>query len=208
MYFYTETAGACIALNKSHPYERRLMSLAHDYSHFLASRHHPVILIEDRYQRLPESERFAGAFGPAFLMPADRLTRRFNEIRKAQGTVTVADLLRLAHYYGVSFEAFTNRLEDLRLLPIGTGKKLKDGGLRIRQAQEQLGLAPIPVQDEMLPLRYRYLAFVAFESGLISEGRFARFLRVERLEARDIAEKLQAPELSEDTDLNLTEAVR
>ena len=207
MYAYTEETGACIAVNSQHPLERRRMSLTHDYSHFLASRFKPVILIEDRYQRLPASERFAGAFAPAFLMPAEGLTRRFNDVKKAQGNVTLADLLRMAHYYGVSFEAFTNRLEDLKLLPVGKGKSLKDGGLQVRKAQQQLGLDPVPALEDTLPLRYQYLACEACKQGLISEGRLAKFLKVDRLEARRITEALQERQDVSIADVTLSPAM-
>jgi hypothetical protein len=42
-----------------------------------------------------------------------------------------------------------------------------------------------------LPIRYQYLAVDAFDRALITEGQFARFLRVDRLEARQIAELLR-----------------
>ena len=40
-------------------------------------------------------------------------------------------------------------------------------------------------------MRYQYLALEALTQGLISEGRFARLLNVDRLEARRIARELQ-----------------
>jgi hypothetical protein len=48
-----------------------------------------------------------------------------------------------------------------------------------------------------------YLATEAYESGQLSEGQFARFLRVDRLESRRIAEAL-ATELSVDDDGELS----
>lgn len=191
MYLYDHELGGCIAINRLHPEERGRWSLAHDYGHFLAHRYKPTIFVENSYQRAPESERFADHFASYFLMPSSGLKKRFNDVRRTKEKVTIADLCILAHYYGVSFAALTLRLEDERLIPTGTWDKLKQGGFKVREAQQELGLESLPTQGEELPIRYKYLAVDAFDRGLISEGRFANYLRVDRLEARTIAEKLR-----------------
>jgi Zn-dependent peptidase ImmA (M78 family)/transcriptional regulator with XRE-family HTH domain len=205
IYLYTEQLGGCIAINSLHPEERRRWSLAHDYAHFLVHRYKPTVLIEEGYQRLPESERFADDFALYFLMPTAGLTRRFNDIRRMKGKITPADLCTLAHYYGVSVAAITLRLEDLNLLPTGIWDKLREGGFKVREAQRQLGLGAIPARDEKLPIRYQYLAVDAFDQALISEGQFAKFLGVDRLEARRVAEILRqhAQGVTDDTTINL-----
>jgi Zn-dependent peptidase ImmA (M78 family)/DNA-binding XRE family transcriptional regulator len=205
IYLYTEQLGGCIAINSLHPEERRRWSLAHDYAHFLVHRYKPTVLIEEGYQRLPESERFADDFALYFLMPTAGLTRRFNDIRRMKGKITPADLCTLAHYYGVSVAAITLRLEDLNLLPTGIWDKLREGGFKVREAQRQLGLGAIPARDEKLPIRYHYLAVDAFDQALISEGQFAKFLGVDRLEARRVAEILRqhTQGVTDDTTINL-----
>lgn len=191
MYLYDEQLGGCIAVNSQHPEERRRWSLAHDYGHFLVHRYKPVVFIEDSYQRLPESERFADYFALYFLMPTSGLKRRFNDIKRTKQKITPADLCTLAHYYGVSVAAITLHLEDMKLLPTGIWDKLREGGFKVREVQEQLGLGAIPARDEKLPTRYQYLAVYALDRELITEGQFARFLEVDRVEARLIAEKLR-----------------
>ncbi len=211
IYLYTEQLGGCIAINSLHPEERRRWSLAHDYAHFLVHRYKPTVLIEEGYQRLPESERFADDFALYFLMPTAGLTRRFNDIRRMKGKITPADLCTLAHYYGVSVAAITLRLEDLHLLPTGIWDKLREGGFKVREAQRQLSLAAIPARDEQLPIRYQYLAVGAFDRALISEGQFAKFLGVDRLEARRVAEILRqhTQGVTDDTtiDLDMTQSL-
>ena len=56
MYYYDDHVGACMAVNRLHPPERRLWSEGHGYLHFLAHRYQPVVHIENGYQRVPESE--------------------------------------------------------------------------------------------------------------------------------------------------------
>lgn len=46
-------------------------------------------------------------------MPTTGITRRFSDIRKSKGKVTPYDLVEMAHYFGVSFEALSYRLEAL-----------------------------------------------------------------------------------------------
>ncbi len=191
IYLYDEQVGGCIAVNSNHPEERRRWSLAHDYGHFLTYRQKPTVFSDDTYQRKPESERLADDFATFFLMPTNSVVKRFNDIRKMKESVKLGDLLILAHYYGVSVEAMLLRLEDLRLLPTGFAEKLKASGFKVREAQEQLGLAPIVVQEQKYPLRYQYLALEALESGLISEAQFSQFLEVDRWEARKMLELFQ-----------------
>ena len=139
-------------------------------------------------------------------MPTSGLKRRFNDIRRTKDRVTAGDLCILAHYYGVSVEAMTRRLEDLKLLPIGIWDKLKEGGFKVREAQQQLGLGSLSAREQKLPTRYQYLAIDAFDRELISEGLLSKFLEVDRLEARRTAEILR-PNISGETDVPPTNRV-
>ena len=185
MFFPHEKLGGCIAININHPEERRRWSLAHEYSHFLVSRFQVDVSFLHSHKRVPRKERFANAFAEHFLMPTAGIKRRFYDLRRANGgEITTADLCRLAHLYYVSFEALVLRLKNLRLIPEGVGERLKDSGFKPREAQALLGLAQRAPSDHPMPLRYQYLAAEAFESGDLSEGEFARFMGVDRLEAR------------------------
>ena len=184
MFSFADALGGCIAVNSKHPQERRTWTMAHEYGHFLTSRYNSEISILGTHGRMPVEERFADAFARCFLMPATGLTRRFNQTRAADGRVTAADICRMAHYYFVSVEAMTLRLEELRLLPAGTWDRLKDRGFRVREAQALLGLEPRIDDDQRLPTRYRLLAVQAFENELITEGELVRLLRSDRASAR------------------------
>jgi Zn-dependent peptidase ImmA (M78 family)/DNA-binding XRE family transcriptional regulator len=211
IYAYDNRAGACIAINSLQPEEHRRWSLAHTYGHFLVYRYKPTILIESNHQRLSESERFADEFARYFLMPTSGLTRRFNDIRRTKKNLTPADLCTLALYYGVSVAAITLRLEDIRLLPSGTWNKLRAGGFKARAVKQQRGSAITLSRDEKLPIRYQYLALDAFDRAFITEGQFAHFLGVDRIEARHIAEVLRqhTSGVTDDTpiDLDMTQSL-
>lgn len=207
MYYYDNEFGGCLAINQNHPEERRRWSLAHGYAHFLVHRFQPAVYFEGVYER----EQFADYFAKHFLMPTSGLMRQYNDLLQSKDKPTIADLCILANYYGVSLSAFIRRLEDMGVAPSGTWENLRDRGLKVREAQAQLGLPPIPQQGQLLPTRYQYLAIAAFEQGEISEGMLARFLRVDRLEARRLTRLLSehASDVTQDEriDFNLDEAI-
>lgn len=191
IYSYDEQLGGCMAINLDHYEERRRWSMAHGYLHFLAHRRKPVVDFEGQYQRIPESERLAEAFPKYFLMPTSGLLRRFNDMYRTHGKFTPTNLFTLAHYYGVSIEALIYRLEEMGLLPSGTWDRLRDRGLKVRKVQKELGLEEIQQRTDIVPVHYQHLAIEALDQGLITEGRFADFLGVDRLESRRIAESLR-----------------
>ncbi|CCQ69115.1 transcriptional regulator [Crocosphaera watsonii WH 0402] len=61
----------------------------------------------------------------------------------------------------------------------------------MRKAQQEIGLKDRESRNDLTPIHYQHLAIEAFDQGLITEGRFGNFLRVDRLEARRIAEILR-----------------
>jgi Zn-dependent peptidase ImmA (M78 family)/DNA-binding XRE family transcriptional regulator len=191
MYGFDDKLGGCMAINANHPEERRRWSLAHGYLHFLAHRRKAVVDFDGQYQRLPESERLAEAFPKYFLMPTSSLLKQFNDMHRSNGKFTPTNLFTLAHYYGVSVEALVYRLEEIGLLPSGTWERLRDRGLKVRKVQQELGLDKIVQRTDTTPIHYQHLAIEALDQGLITEGRFANFLDVDRLEARRIAEVLR-----------------
>jgi Zn-dependent peptidase ImmA (M78 family)/transcriptional regulator with XRE-family HTH domain len=183
--------GACVAINSQHPFERQRWSLAHEYAHFLAQRSQSEVTVLHGYRRVPVAERFADAFAENFLMPTAGLKRRFHELKQARREgVTPADLLHLADRFRVSFEAMARRLENLDLIRRHTLDRLVNEGFRVSEARQLLELAARPPDDDLLPLRYRYLAVQAWSSGQITEGQLARFLHLDRTSARRLTFQL------------------
>ncbi len=186
MYYFDDGIGGCMAVNQNHPEERRRWSLSHGYAHFLVHRYQPAIIYESSYQR----EQYADYFAKYFLMPTNGITKHYNNLLQTKNKPTIGDLCVLANYYGVSLSALVRRLEDLGVAPSGTWERLRDRGIKVKEAQMELGLSPIPEQSQLLPVRYQFLAVEALEEGKISEGMFAEFLRVDRLDARRILQRL------------------
>jgi len=182
---------AGVAANR--PVERQLWTLAHELAHFLTRRLAAEITVAKAHSpgRVPAHERFADAFAGEFLMPTSGLTRDFNAIlRTRPDGVTPGALVELAGFYGVSFQALLVRLEGLGLLARGTFDMLEHEGFSVAEARRLLGLSTRESDARVFPARYVTLAVDAYREGKISEGAFARFLRVDRITARDVARAL------------------
>jgi Zn-dependent peptidase ImmA (M78 family)/transcriptional regulator with XRE-family HTH domain len=189
---FTPEMGACIAINALRPVERQQWTLAHELAHFLIRRSAEITVATDRTSgRAPQHERFAEAFAAEFTMPTTGLTRDFNAIRRTRPDgVTPAALVELAAFYRVSFQALLLRLEGLGLLPRGTFDVLQHERFSVTEARRLLGIDTPAPDTRVLPVRYVTLAVDAYRDGRISEGIFARFLHLDRVTARQVAQTL------------------
>lgn len=191
MFAYNETLGGCVAINGNHPDDRGHWSLAHEFAHFLTTRHQSEITFLFADKPSSRKERFAEAFAKYFLLPSSGLNRRFMEVYRAnQRKMSLADILTLADHFQVSVQAMVLRLEELQRLPAGTWDRLAMEGFKPRQAQKALGIVRDAGQMTRLPPRYLYLVAVAFWSEKLTEGQAARFLRTDRVSARELLDDI------------------
>jgi Zn-dependent peptidase ImmA (M78 family)/transcriptional regulator with XRE-family HTH domain len=190
MYAYSGELGGCIQINRKHPPERRRVSMLHEYGHLLLSsdRYKPGIDHLAIAGRKPANERFAEAFALSFLMPAASVREEFQKTVATTGDFRVADLCRMKHYYFVSLEAMTLRVEQLGLIPRGTWEHLKESKLAPRKAEAMLRLPTPPINDGTVPERYRYLAVQAYERGELGDTDLAHYLRCDVVTAREIVQ--------------------
>lgn len=190
MFAYIPDLGYCAMINRLHPKTRRRVSLTHEYGHFLCDRHKPGVDFVENPGRKPRNEYFCDAFAMSFLLPRAGVSQFFHDVVESTGDFQVADLVRLSDFFLISLEAATRRLEGLGLVSKGTWDTLKSRGFSHKRARERSGLSGAGEQPpELLPERYRQLAVRAFCKDLITEGQLARFLRVDRLKAREIVEQ-------------------
>lgn len=193
LFAFDEEVGGCVGFNINHPNERQRWSLAHEYGHAVTSRTKAEITVLAGYRRIPANERLAEAFAENFLMPSSGLTRRFNDIvRSSPEGPTPADLVQLSDIYQVSVQAMILRLEGLRLIPSGTWDELEAAGFSAKEAKTLLDIGGREPDRSRLPRHYRYLAVEAYVRALITEGQLARFLRTDRLGARETVQELMS----------------
>jgi Zn-dependent peptidase ImmA (M78 family)/transcriptional regulator with XRE-family HTH domain len=188
IFLWSDVLGACVAVNRLQPRERQRWSLVHELGHFLRDREAGDLLPANLEGRLDPSEIFCEALAAEFLMPAAGVRRRFTEHLHDKGAhFSPADLLAMARFYAVSFQAMTLRLQELQLLPAGTYKRLTQRGFR-PSAVHPPPETPLTHDStaSWLPQRYVRLVLEAYDQELLSEGELARYLHCDRITARGV----------------------
>jgi Zn-dependent peptidase ImmA (M78 family) len=202
LYAYDEAAGPCILLNGAHPRERRAQTGAHELGHLISTRRAPDAL----YDGSPEAsreERYANAFGRAFLTPARAVMTLFRDVTAGSSQLTRRHVIVLAHAFGVAREAMVRRLEELGLTKIGTWDWFEhNGGITNAQARQVLGEAwgvDARKADAARPvsLRLGMLAREAWKKNLLSEGQLAGLLHLDRVEIRELIDAFEDEEVDD-----------
>lgn len=202
LFAYDEAIGPCILLNASHPRERRTQSAGHETGHLVSTRRTAEILYRHEKENSRE-ERYANAFGRAFLMPARGVMQKFQEVTAGSDRLTRRHIIILAHFFGVSREAVVRRLEELKLAKVGTWDWFQaNGGITHEQTRQVLGdFVPDPLKGEAnqpTTLRLNLLAAEAHRQGLLSEGQLARLLCLDRIELRELLDNQESEGMEAD----------
>lgn len=187
-FIWGDDIGACVGVNRAHPFERQRWSLGHEFGHFLRDREAGDVYDEVHVSRDPE-EVFAEAFTAELLLPEVGVRIQFADRCRASSRFSAVELLSLAHYFQVSFEAMCRRLEELKLLPLGTYVKLVASGVRpgdIERRATSRAATPSLHRRLGVPQRYLALAIAVLGRDEISEREFADFLGVDRVAARGV----------------------
>lgn len=200
LFTYDDAVGACILLNANHPLERRIQSAAHEVGHFIGTRRVPEVL-EDDEQFQSRDERYAKAFGRAFLTPHKSFSESFRQLTAGDDMLTRRHVILLAHQYNISREACVRRLEELGLLKKGTWEWLKTkGGINDTHMREVLGdgaeRVDVAKTDANRPVSHKLslMAYAAWKRGIMSEGQLAELLRMRRVEIRGLIDQIELEE--------------
>jgi Zn-dependent peptidase ImmA (M78 family)/DNA-binding XRE family transcriptional regulator len=197
LFAFEEQVGACMLLNADHPRERRAQTAAHELGHLVSNRRSPDVQYRNGGESSRE-ERYANAFGRAFLTPARTLMQRFGEVTQGASQLTRRHVILLAYTFGVSREALVRRLEELNLTKPGTWDWFQaNGSITNQQARQVLGDLVDMDRDSMdakrpTTLRLSLLAAEAWRQELLSEGQLARLLRLDRVQLREILDEAGA----------------
>lgn len=206
LFTYDDDIGACIFLNANHPLPRRIQSASHELGHFIGTRRNPEVLeINERF--LSRDERYANAFGPAFLAPSDSFSQHYQELKALTplGKINRRVIVLLAHQYNISRQACVMRLEDLGLEKKGTWDWFQNnGGITENQVREILKEQFVSLDsvktdaDRPLSHRMSLMAHAAWKRELMSEGQLAELLKVSRLTLREVLDQIELEDIGAD----------
>ncbi len=194
LFAFDDAVGPCILLNANHPRDRRANTAGHETGHFMSTRRSADVL-DDATSETAREERYANAFGRAFLMPARAVKQKFQDVTAGASSLSRRHIIVLANYFGVSREALVRRLEELGLIKRDSWDWfVENGGITNEQVIQVLGELPRDEHkddaDRSVSLRMSMMADEVWRRGLLSEGQLARLLRLDRLELRAMLDGL------------------
>ena len=148
---YNDRLGGSIGVNIRQPWYRGNWSLGTPTRDFLTTRFYADVDImqKGRWGKY-RSERFADCFCCNFLMPRNGVNRRLSEVEMSRKErITIADLVTLSDYFGVSVQAMCLRLENLKRIQTGSWDRLKAGDFKPDKAREASVAASRPSSFRM-----------------------------------------------------------
>jgi Zn-dependent peptidase ImmA (M78 family)/DNA-binding XRE family transcriptional regulator len=163
--------GAAIVLNGKEVHWRQMFNLAHELFHIITWCPRLIEQVSSDEELFNKNERLANAFAGALLMPQQMI-----DIDVRGNKLTYSFLVALARKYRVSTSAMLWRLFYLRVISRASVERaLEDEDFKkLDHATSKEALETTQPFDN----RFLRLAYLAYEKGMLSKGRFAQMLRV------------------------------
>ena len=170
LFAFDDAVGPCILLNANHRRDLRANTAAHETGHFISTRKFADVL-NDATSESAREERYANAFGRAFLMPARAVKQKFQDVTAGASSLNRRHIIVLANYFGVSREALVRRLEELGLIKRDSWDWfLENGGITDEQVIQVLGALPKDEQKDDAETQTRKTTATT-ESAIMSQPR-------------------------------------
>ena len=168
--------GAVIVVNGNEPPWRRNYDIGHELFHILTARAVTSKDIENK-TFFKSLENKAERFSSALLLPESEIRKEVNNRLKAQHHIAYSDLVDMAREFGVSTIALLYRLVNLKLMKFDQVQDLsRDEDLRGIDKKARRGQwGSIPVSK-----RFSELAIRCLRKALISRGKFAEIMEIDR----------------------------
>jgi Zn-dependent peptidase ImmA (M78 family) len=166
-----------ILVNSSKTLGHQNFTIAHELYHCL----HDENLVSracktERFVRVRGSEQVADIFATYLLMPEDAIFNQLRLRKKLDAKLTLADIINLEQFFGVSRKAMCWRLEDLKLM---NREQSENWCTNVIQSAVSLGKNTdlyMPTNDETIFSDYAEKASEAFQKNLITESRYKEIL--------------------------------
>ena len=169
--------GKCFMLvNANQPRCRQHFTIAHELYHLFVEEN-PTTHACNKDGRKSESEQCADAFAQMFLMPADGVRQIIPSDELKNGIITLATVLKLGHYFGVSHSAVINRLSDMGLINRKEREAL--ASVQVKRASREYGYDTALYETGNCGLvigDFGEKARRLFEADKISEGHYLELL--------------------------------
>lgn len=166
-----------ILINANHARGRQHFTIAHELYHLYVQETFEVHYCNPGSIYSSKQEKEADFFSSLFLMPEIGIKSMLPEEELSQNEVSMASLLKLEHFFGVSRNALLVRLSALRLISKNRFNQLKEMPV-IRSAREygyDISLY-LPGNDGLVLGDYGVKAKILFDKELISEGHYIELL--------------------------------
>ncbi len=163
-------------INSHQPICRQHFTIAHELYH-LYLEENPIPHKCQENGKKSESEQCADAFALIFLMPAAGVMQMIPEDELKGGCVTLATVLKLGQYFGISNTAVINRLSDLNLLT--RHEREMFSSIPVKRTAREYGYDISlyePGNDGLVIGDFGEKARKLFEADKISEGHYRELL--------------------------------
>ncbi|MUG95622.1 helix-turn-helix domain-containing protein [Scytonema sp. UIC 10036] len=189
LFFLHPQLGAVVVFNEDRASSCFSFTLCHEIAHNLFHWDRPAILCRDS-EKTNLLENFAHRFASYFLIPQEGLQERL-EVLGIKTVKKPEEVIHIACYFGVSYQATIYRLEADRKLgaPIETFKNSVKPiaiakSLGYSPSLYELESRPLPL-EKRLPRIFLELGYRALSKNLLSLRRVAEMLRISDIELED-----------------------
>ena len=183
--------GAAIVVNNEEAPWRINFTLAHELFHIITWDTFSPAEMEADEQLFTDIEKKADRFASALLLPEAEVRQELTK-KIIEQKLPLSDIVDVAREFGVSTSAILYRMANLRLIPWDKANELSknDELTMIDRRIRKDSAIDVPVSERFISLSAKCL-----RKGLISRGKFAEILSIDRadidefLEYRGLAEK-------------------
>jgi Zn-dependent peptidase ImmA (M78 family)/DNA-binding XRE family transcriptional regulator len=172
--------GKAVVINANEPPWRQNYDLAHELFHLILWK---AFSLEEMSDALffADVEKKADRFASMLLLPEDEIRREIDQIIENSKQLTYSDIVDIAINFGVSAKALLYRLAFINLITWETADATAKDEELAEVSREKRAQDLKPRRSE----RFITLAVRCLRKGLISRGKFAELLNIDRSDIDD-----------------------
>lgn len=166
-----------ILINANHPVGRQHFTIGHEFYHLFVQETFEVHYCNPGSRNSSGQEKDADYFSSVFLMPEMGIKKMIPEPELINRNISLATLLKLEHYFGVSRSALLVRLSTLKLISNAAYNHLSE--IQVIRSAREYGYDTslyLPANAGTVIGDYGVKARTLFEKGKISEGHYIELL--------------------------------